>query len=122
MWRAQQEANDTTLDFEEWVTMHSISAEIDVSNAEDVDRMLLCRRPSQRALRYARLKAFGNHNRVDDESTAAMLTYDSGIASVFQVPAADANDVAVHYVGVLKDILKLDYGPLNNPVVLFRCD
>lgn len=68
------------------------------------------------------MKAFGNHYRVEDSATAAMLTYDSGIASVFQVPTADALDVDVHYVGVLKDILKLDYGPLHAPVVLLRCE
>lgn len=73
-------------------------------------------------MRYGRMKAFGNHYRVEDDASSVMLTYDSGIASVFQVPTADARDVAVHYVGVLKDILKLNYGPLNVPVVLLRCE
>ena len=44
------------------------------------------------------------------------------MASVFEVPSADARDISVHYVGVLKDILKLDYGPMNTPIVLFRCE
>jgi hypothetical protein len=26
------------------------------------------------------------------------------------------------YVGVLKDILKLDYGPLRTPIIVFRCE
>jgi hypothetical protein len=50
-----------------------------------------------------------------------MQTYDCGVASVFQVPTADARDVSVNFVGIVKDILKLDYGPLSSPIVLLRC-
>jgi hypothetical protein len=67
------------------------------------------------------MKAFGNHFRVEDEASSHMLTYDSGDASVFQVPLIDAREVSVNYVGVVKDILKLDYGSLSSPVVLLRC-
>jgi hypothetical protein len=28
----------------------------------------------------------------------------------------------VNYVGVVRDILKLNYGPLHNPVILFHCE
>jgi hypothetical protein len=28
----------------------------------------------------------------------------------------------VHYVGVLKDILQMNYGPLRSPIILFRCE
>ena len=48
-------------------------------------------------------------------------TYNSGVASVFEVPSTDARDMSVDYIGVLKDILKLDYGPLHTPIILFRC-
>ena len=47
-----------------------------------------------------------------------MQTYDNGIASVFVVPIEDAWNVLVNYVGVVKDILKLDYGPMCQPVIL----
>jgi hypothetical protein len=40
---------------------------------------------------------------------------------VFQVPGEDATDVAVNYVGIVKDILKLDYGPVHTPVILLQC-
>jgi hypothetical protein len=50
-----------------------------------------------------------------------MQTYDSGVASVFEVPTIHATDVSVNYVGVVKDILKLDYGPLSRSIVLLRC-
>jgi hypothetical protein len=67
------------------------------------------------------MKAFGNHFWVDGQATARMQTYDCGVASVFQVPTADARDVSVNFVGIVKDILKLDYGPLSSPIVLLRC-
>jgi hypothetical protein len=67
------------------------------------------------------MKAFGNHFRVEDDASVHMLTYDSRVASVFQVSTEDATDVSVNYVGVVKDILKLDYGPILRPIVLMRC-
>jgi hypothetical protein len=79
-------------------------------------------KPSQKATRYIRMKAFGNHFRVDDDTANRLQTYDSEVASVFQVPGEDATDVAVNYVGVVKDILKLDYGPVHTPVILLRCE
>ena len=39
------------------------------------------------------------------------------------MPTADSqSEVSLNYVGVLQDILKLDYGPLRTPVILFRCE
>jgi hypothetical protein len=38
------------------------------------------------------------------------------------VPTSDSSGVPLNYVGVLKDILKLDYGPLHAPVILLRCE
>jgi hypothetical protein len=49
-----------------------------------------------------------------------MQTYDNGVASLFTVPTAVARDVSVNYVGVVKDIFKLDYGPLSSPIVLLK--
>jgi hypothetical protein len=50
-----------------------------------------------------------------------MQTYDSGVASAFEVPTIHAIDVSVNYVGVVKDILKLNYGPLSRSIVLLTC-
>jgi hypothetical protein len=66
------------------------------------------------------MKAFGNHFQAEDLATTRMQTYDSGVAFVFQVRVADATEVSVNYVGVLKDILKLDYSPVHAPVVFLR--
>jgi hypothetical protein len=51
-----------------------------------------------------------------------MQTYDKDIASLFDVPTEDARDILVNYVGVLKDILKPNYGPMRTLVLLFCCE
>lgn len=51
-----------------------------------------------------------------------MQTYDNSVASIFKVPTADSTNVLINYIGILKDILKLDYGPLHAPVILLRCE
>jgi hypothetical protein len=61
------------------------------------------------------MKAFGTHFQVDDPATAQLQTYNVGIALVFHVPTQNAQEISVNYVGVLKDILELDYGPLLTP-------
>jgi hypothetical protein len=68
------------------------------------------------------MKAFANHFRVEDSKSTHMQTYDNGVASIFEVPTTDSTDVLVNYIGILKDILKLDYGPLHAPVILLRCE
>jgi hypothetical protein len=53
------------------------------------------------------------------------VTYDSGVASFFSHNNVDDNhhpSRQLQYVGVLKDILQLDYGTMTTPIVLFRCD
>jgi hypothetical protein len=46
-----------------------------------------------------------------------MQTYDISIASIFNVPIEDTRDLSVNYIEVVKDILKLNYGAVRNPVV-----
>jgi hypothetical protein len=120
-WEQVRESNPTTPPFEDWVQEILETEDLDVNKAEDFDKLLLSMKPLQRAIRYCRMKAFGNHFRVKDAVSTRMQTYDNGVASVFTVPTADVRDVSVNYVSVLKDIFKLDYGPLSSPIVLFRC-
>jgi hypothetical protein len=51
-----------------------------------------------------------------------LVTYDSGVASGFQ-QSEGSEDVlgVIQYIGILKQILKLDYGAMSSPIVLFRC-
>jgi hypothetical protein len=71
-------------------------------------------------MQYTKMKAFGNHFRVEDAASAALQTYDSGIASVFEVPTANGIEVSANFVGVVKDIFKLDYGPLHTPLIILQ--
>ena len=112
----------TTPSLSDWME-HSVGElDLDLRNPEDMDRFLLSRNPSQRAVRYTRVTAFGNHFRVEDDSTRHLLSYNSGVASVFQESAENAQESFVNYVGVLKDVLELDYGALSSKIILLRCD
>jgi hypothetical protein len=62
---------------------------------------------------------------VDDQTSVGCVIYDSGVASFFNHNNVDGNQYPsrqLQYVGVLKDILQLDYGTMSIPIVLFRCD
>jgi hypothetical protein len=121
-WEAIRLQDPSVDTFDEWVRDDAAHADLDTSNPDDLDRLMLSMKPSQRAVRYTQMKAFGNHFRVEDNSSCCLQTYDSGVASMFQVPSADATDVSVNYVGVLKDILKLNYGHVRTPIILFCCE
>jgi hypothetical protein len=112
-WKAQMAENSNTLPLQEWVKEEVSRRPLNTSSLEEMELRLLSRKPSQRATRYLRMKAYGNHFRGDDPTTTQLQTYDSGVASIFHVPTNDAREVSINYVGVLKDILKLDYGPLH---------
>ncbi len=54
-----------------------------------------------------------------------VATYDCGVASVFQQAQGPGGMCALgpmQYVGILQDIILLDYGAVSIPVVLFKCD
>jgi hypothetical protein len=79
--------------------------QLDLGNLDCLDALLLCNKPSQVALRYTRMKAYGNHFRMDDPKNRFLQTYDSGIASMFEQQIVDAREVFIQYVGFVKDIL-----------------
>jgi hypothetical protein len=67
----------------------------------------------------------GAHFCVDDSSTIGTMIYNSGVATFFGHSNNDDNhypSIQLHYVGVLKEILELDYGLVSNPIILFQCD
>jgi hypothetical protein len=41
---------------------------------------------------------------------------------IFDQPTNDAIDVSMHYVGILKNMFWLDYGPIHTPINFFRCE
>jgi hypothetical protein len=121
-WELNRVQDPSIAPFEDWVRGAVADSDLDANNPDDIDRLLLSTKPFQRAFRYTRMKAFGNHFRVEDTTSSTMQTSNSGVASVFQVPMVDARDLSVNYVEVLKDILKLHYGPVRTPIILFRCE
>jgi hypothetical protein len=121
-WKVQVALNSNTLPLEEWIKEEVSRQPLNTSSTEEMDLRLLSRKPAQQATKYLRMKAYENHFRIDDPTTAQLQTYDSGVASVFHVPTKDAREVSINYVGVLKHILKLDYGPLHTHVNLMKCE
>lgn len=121
-WEAEVELRSDTPAFEDWI-VETLDREIVQNSDIDIDMLCVSRRPKNKCLRYGKIKAFGNHFRVDDNSEIIMKTYDSGVATVADDPVLDARDVSsINYVGVLKDILKLDYGPVRSSIILLRCE
>ena len=54
--------------------------------------------------------------------SAELVSYNSGVAYVFESPTDNEGDILIPYVGVLKDILVLDYGALKTQIILLRCE
>ncbi len=72
------------------------------------------------------MRAYGNHYRVNEGGAkTTMATYDFGVVSIFEQPQATHESTtlgSIQYVGVLKDIILLDYGHVSQLVVFFKCD
>jgi hypothetical protein len=116
------EAKPNTFTFKNWIKDVVRNHHVDPNDEDDMDKIMMCSRLSRLATRYTRMKAYGNHFRVEDPQSMTLKTYDNGVASVFHMPSVGSEEVTLNYVGVLKDILKLDYGPLCTPVILLRCE
>ncbi len=60
---------------------------------------------------------------VDDEFNSTFVTYDLGVAFIFQHSQGNDDEVVgvVQYVQILKKILQLEYGPMFSPIPLFPC-
>ena len=73
---------------------------------------------------YSRMEAYGNHYRCDDGSSAGMVSYDCGVASILSAQASSSGEVLgqIHYVGVLKHIRVMDYGKVATRIALMECD
>jgi len=85
---------------------------------KDMDLMHLPIQPQFYASRYTWIRSYGNHFRVcgDTHMNTSMATYDSSVASVFQQQQESQEGTtlgSVQYVGVLRDIILMDYGPVS---------
>jgi hypothetical protein len=83
----EQEVNPNISAFKNWIKDVVRNHPIDPNDEDDMNRVLMCSRPSQLTTRYTRMKAYGNHFRVEDQQSRTLKTYDSGVASVFHMPS-----------------------------------
>jgi hypothetical protein len=90
---------------------------------EDLDVEALSCPPKMTTLKYQWMKAYGNHFPVSDCNMEGVISFDCGVASIFGQQQAHAGDgdATIKYVNVIKDIFKLDYGPISTTISLMRC-
>jgi hypothetical protein len=52
-----------------------------------------------------------------------MVSFDCKVASMFGQRQAHNGDehASIQYIGVFKDILRLDYGPISSPIIFMQC-
>lgn len=96
-----------------------------IGTLDDLNVVALSIPPNTITRSYKKIKAYGSHFCVDDSSTIGIATYDIGVATFFSHNNDDGNHLPsrqLHYVGLLKEILKLDYGPISTPIILFWGD
>lgn len=98
-------------------TVHSMA--LDMNDPNESDTVLLSNPPSLTCKRYARMTAYGNHWRVEDEYSRSMTTFDSGVAC-FEANE-NSGGTGKDYVGILQDIIVPDYGDLKTPIIVFSC-
>jgi hypothetical protein len=98
-----------------------------IDTAVDIDDILvsIAQPPLRLALRFARMWAYGNHFRTDNEQHSRRhSTYDSAICTIFTEEVRDdgvdggVSEALIQYVGILKDILVVSFGALK--VTLMR--
>ena len=116
---ACESAGNTLLPVEEWMRRRIHSLSLDLSDPNEADLLLLSNPPLLTCKRHSKMKAYGNHWRVEDEVTNSWTNYDCGVAC-FEA-TDDVVRSGVDYVGILQDILVPDYGDLNTQVIIFSC-
>lgn len=102
-----------------WMKRHVHSLNLDMTDPNEADTVLLSNGPTLKCLKYAKMKAYGNHWRVENEVGRSMTSYDCGVACF------EANEQSYgsgkDYVGLLEDIFVPDYGCLKTPIIIFGC-
>jgi hypothetical protein len=79
--------------------------------------------PSFTTFKYSKMKAYENHFLVDNDHNNLLVTYNCGVAGIFQQSQGNEDEVlgVIQYVGTLKEVLQLNYGPISSPIILFWC-
>lgn len=98
---------------------------IDQGQTPDVSLVTLSQLPNPVVSHYNSMYAYGNHFRVDDEARRGHVSFDSGVACIAiqmcRSSRADRDPVeaALKYVGIVKDILQVEYGHIK--YVTLKC-
>ncbi len=96
----------------DWVKGVIHGQQLDLGNPDGLDVVLLCSKPYQVAMRYTRMKAYGNHFRVENPKNRQLQTFDNGIASMFEQQIVDARDqMFIQYVGGAKRHIEIILWP-----------
>ena len=118
MYNLEVEENPTAMPFETWLQARCTG----VRNAgvhAGGQLLALSSPPSQRACSFRSMSSFGSHFRVElEEGPVHHVSFDSGVAELMPCAAAydnphNGNAVGLLRVGILKDILVLNYGNVN---------
>ena len=81
-----------------------------------ISLVTMSRPPFPTVKHYSSMWAHGYHFRVDDEDGRDHISFDAGVAAIFtqecRSSRADRHSVeaALNYVGIIKDIVVVDYG------------
>ena len=116
-----QKEDDSIAPFEKWIRENIFRRNIVNPSGDDLDAVKLCSKPSMKAERFCRIKAFGNHYRVKDDRGETLDTYDCGVVCLHEWITEEGEVMKRYTVGEITDILRLDYGKLYTPIVLFKC-
>ena len=119
-WKLQFENSGRQLEPADiWIKKRIHSVNLDMSDPNEADTVLLSNPPTLSCKRYAKMSAYGNHWRVDDDINRSWNTFDSGVAC-FEANEQSAG-TGKDYVGILQDILVPNYGDLRTPIIIFVC-
>jgi hypothetical protein len=122
-WDEQGGINGNTLpSFIDWVHGVLCVHDMEANNLDDHDLMLLCTKHGLSIVKYVKAKGSNNNFRVLDHKTNLLQIFDSSVTLVLQQLDVDARAIQLNYVGVLKDIVQLNYGLVNTPTILLRCE
>ena len=119
-WELERErAVGPVAPLEVWMKQRIHAMDLDMADPNESDIVFLSNPPSLSCKRYARMSAYGNHWRVNNEASRSMPNFDSGVECFesSDMTAGSGKD----YVGVLQDILVPRYGDLKTPVIVFSC-
>jgi len=66
--------------------------ELDLSNPNDMDCLLLSKKPLQRATRYTWIMTFDNHFQVEDKTSSWLVNYNNGVTLLYESPTNSDQD------------------------------